>query len=390
MTGKTRDIPVKLTDLRESAPMTAAFAAIGACWGSFAAQVPVLKAQIGASDSMFGVAMLIASIGAVAAMWSAPAIERWLGGPAMKVLSVGMVLVFLVPGMATTVWVFAVSMMVVSMFTGTLDVVMNARVSALEAKTGRSIMGFEHGMFSLSYAISALMTGFARAAGWPPVMIFAGVMVAVLVMTFMVGKSQPSVGAPSGQGDTQNKGGLLTIVLLAGGILLIAFMAEQSTEAWSALHLERTLGAGAIGGALGPTLLGATMAIGRFSGQAVVNRIGAVKLTYVASVVTATGAFMAAFALSIPVAYAGFIILGFGVSVIVPMGFVIVGRVVSNEDRTWAISRITAFGYAGFFFGPPIMGFLSEWYGLDAAFAFVGCTLLVVPVLAYLLSKRAS
>lgn len=380
---------MKLSDLRPAAPMTAAFASIGVCWGSFAAQVPVLKEQIGASDSQFGMAMLIASIGAVVAMWSAPSVERRLGAPAMVVLSIGMVLAFLVPGLLTSVWLFAIAMMVVSMFTGTLDVVMNSRVSALEAKTGRSIMGFEHGMFSLAYAISALMTGFGRAAGLAPVHIFAGAMLVVVVMTFASGKSEASTTkGTTVRGGSSN--GYVPIVLLAGGILLIAFMAEQATEAWSALHLERTLGAGAVGGAMGPTLLGATMALGRFSGQAVVNRVGAVKLTHIAALVTAVGAFTAAFAPSIAVAYAGFIILGLGVSVIVPMGFVIVGRVVSNESRTWAISRITAFGYAGFFFGPPIMGFLSDWQGLHVSFAFIGGSLLVVPVLAYFLSRRAS
>ena len=184
-------------------------------------------------------------------------------------------------------------------------------------------------------------------------------------------------------------GAVVWVVVLGGAILLIGFMAEQSTEAWSALHLERTLGAGAVGGALGPTLLGATMALGRFGGQIIVNRVGPMKVILIASSVSALGAFMAAAAPALSVAYAGFIILGFGVSVVAPMCFVIVGRAVTDETRTKAISRVTAFGYAGFFIGPPIMGYWAEWQGLDASFAFVGAALLLIPLLAWALSKRA-
>ena len=42
-------------------------------------------------------------------------------------------------------------------------------------------------------------------------------------------------------------------------------------------------------------------------------------------------------------------------------------------------------GYLGFFVGPPVLGFLSEWQGLRAAFAIVALALLAVwPLVARL------
>ena len=84
----------------------------------------------------------------------------------------------------------------------------------------------------------------------------------------------------------------------------------------------------------------------------------------------------------------GRVILGLGVSVIVPMCFAIVGAMVSEQARTQAIARTAAFGYAGFFIGPPAMGFLSEWFGLSASFAFIGLSLLLVPILGLFLVRR--
>lgn len=377
---------MKLHDLRVSAPATLAFVAEGLCWGSFAAQIPVLKEQIGASDSQFGIGMLIASAGAIMAMWTAPVIDRFLHKRALAVLAVGMALAFLLPGFSGTVTTFAILMLLATSFSGTLDVVMNARVSSIETVVGKSLMNFQHGIFSTAYAISALMTGLARASGMVSWQIFLIIAIVIGLMAIIMLRPTPSAGGSTNNSKTPVKLGF--VIFLIGSVTLIGFFAEQSTEAWSALHLERSLGAGAVGGALGPALLGGTMALGRFSGQFFVARLGPFRLIVGASIVGALGSFIAASAGTISTAYLGFIVLGLGVSVIAPMGFAIVGQVVSEESRTKAIGRTAAFGYIGFFIGPPIMGFLSEWRGLSASFTFVGMALLLVPLLALPLAKR--
>ncbi|MDG2340516.1 MAG: MFS transporter [Paracoccaceae bacterium] len=377
---------MKLHDLQVSAPVTLAFVAEGLCWGSFAAQIPVLKEQIGASDSQFGIAMLIASAGAVMAMWTAPFFDRILNKWALVVLAVGMGVSFLLPGFSGTVTTFAILMLLATAFSGTLDVVMNARVSSIETVVGKSLMNFQHGIFSTAYAISALMTGLARASGMVSWQIFLIIAAIIALMSIVMLRPTPSDDASTSVSETPIRLGV--VIILIGSVTLIGFFAEQSTEAWSALHLERSLGAGAVGGALGPALLGGTMAMGRFSGQFFVTHFGPFRLIVGASLVGALGSFIAASAGSIPTAYVGFIVLGLGVSVIAPMGFAIVGQIVPAESRTKAIGRTAAFGYIGFFVGPPIMGFLSEWKGLSASFSFVGLSMLLVPLLALPLAKR--
>ena len=380
------DLALEKRDIRTSAPATMAFVAEGLCWGSFAAQIPVLKDQINASDSQFGMAMLVASAGAVVAMWLAPFLDRILDVRALVILALGMSLSFLLPGLTTSVFFFAIFMLFATVFSGSLDVIMNARVSSIEAVTGRSLMGYHHGVFSTAYAISAFMTGLARASGFTSYQIFCVILAIVVVCSFVLIKPTPTPKRDqTGQAQTVRLG---FVILLVGAVILIAFFAEQATEAWSALHLERSLGAGAIGGALGPTLLGATMAIGRFSGQYFLKFLSPTGIIHAASVTAAIGAFIAAMASSTGIAYFGFIVLGLGVSVVVPMGFAVLGQVVSDASRTKAIARAAAFGYVGFFIGPPIMGFLSEWRGLSASFTFVGIALLLVPLLAMPLARR--
>jgi MFS family permease len=169
----------------------------------------------------------------------------------------------------------------------------------------------------------------------------------------------------------------------------VAFLAEQGTEGWSALHLERNLGAGAAAGALGPAFLGLAMAMGRFSGQAVARRYSEAVLLRLAASLAACGALVAAWATALGMAYLGFALLGLGVSVCAPLAFAWVGRLVAPECKARAVSRIAVLGYAGFFVGPPMMGLLSEASGLAASFSAVALLLLTIPAaLVPLLSRR--
>jgi MFS family permease len=349
-----------------------AFVVVGMFWGCFAAYVPVIKDQLGASDALFGTLLLGSATGLVSAMWLAPKADRILGARGMQVGTVMLAIAWLLPGQVTLPIVFAATMAFVGLASGLLDVVMNARVSELEAKHGRPLMNANHAMFSVAYAVGALVVGFTREAGLPPTPVFAGFgVIAVLALPLM----RMDVTYVDAEEGYSGKYPLWPIVL-CGAIVLVAFMSEATVEAWSALHVERTLGGGAAEGALGPAMLGITMAFGRFSGQAVAEKLREIPVVIGASVISAVGAVIAAFATTPLMAYAGFGVLGLGVSVIGPMGLALVGKLVAPHLRTEAISRTAVIGFSGFFFAPMLMGLLSEAFGLRMAFLAVALLLL--------------
>ncbi len=360
-----------------------AFVVIGMFWGCFAAYVPVIKAQLGASDALFGALLLGSATGLVSSMWLAPRADRILGSRAMQVGAALLAFAWLFPGQVTVPLVFALSMALVGLASGLLDVVMNARVSELEARHNRPLMNANHAMFSVAYAAGALIVGAAREAGLPPAPVFAGFGVIAILLLPMMRMDVTYVDAEEGYAGAYP----LWPIILCGAIVLVAFMSEATVEAWSALHVERTLDGGAAEGALGPAMLGITMAIGRFSGQAVAERLREIPVVIGASVISAIGAVIAALAPTPIVAYFGFGILGLGVSVIGPMGLALVGKLVAPHLRTEAISRTAVIGFSGFFFAPMLMGLLSDAFGLRAAFLAVAVLLLSTVPLA-ILAKR--
>ncbi|SEV87490.1 Major Facilitator Superfamily protein [Cognatiyoonia koreensis] len=372
-----------LSALYTSRKPAAAFVVVGLFWGCFAAFVPVLKAQLGANDAVFGTLLIGSATGLVSAMFLAPKADKILGARAMQVGIVLLSLAWLVPAQISIPLVFVFAMALVGAASGILDVVMNARVSELEAKTGRPLMNANHAMFSLAYAVAAVLTGFAREAGIPPIYVFAGFgCFSVLLVPFM----QMDVTYVAAEDGYAGKYPLWPIVL-CGLIVLMAFMSEATVEAWSALHVERTLGGGAAEGALGPAMLGFTMAFGRFSGQAISERFRDLTVVICASAIAATGAVIAALAPTPLVAYVGFGTLGLGVSVIGPIGLALVGKVVPPHLRTEAISRCAVIGFSGFFFAPMLMGLVSEAFGLRIAFLCVSVLLLMATPLALLAAR---
>ena len=365
----------------------AAFAAMGVLWGTFAAVLPDLKAQLGVDEARLGLIMLPTPMAAVAAMLLAPVIGAMLGRVALPVAALLMAAAFALPGQAHAVWAFPLAMMACGGATGLTDVLMNARVAALENDRGLHLMNLCHAAYSFGYAGGAVATGAMRGAGWSPDWVMGSCAVLAGLFALLTLERDGTI-----QGLRKPKDGsaghLGLIPVIGGGIVLIAFLTENAAENWSALHIEKTLGGRPEEGAMGPAVMALTMGFARLAGQGIVARINPFRLLMGGAVLSACGALVAAVAASPAMAYAGFIVMGIGSSVIAPTAFSLVGRLAEPQARARAVARATLFGYFGYFFGPPTLGFLAGAFGLRFAFVFAAAMLLAVLVLAPLMARH--
>ncbi|EEW26832.1 MFS transporter [Rhodobacter ferrooxidans] len=367
-------------------PALAAFAAMGVLWGSFAAVLPDTKAMLGINEATLGLLMLAAPVAAVSAMLAAPFTAGVLGRLALPLGMLAMAGAFFLPGQAAVLWVFALSMAACGASTGTLDVLMNARVAALENDRGIHLMNLCHAAYSLGYAAGALATGLARGAGWTPGMVLgAAAAVSVGLALLAYERDGRIVGLKKPKGE--KVAGLGVVPLIGGAIVLIAFLSENAAENWSALHIEKTLGGSPTQGSLGPAVMALTMGLARLAGQGLLSRISARMLLTGGALLAAFGALVAAAATGPAMAYAGFIVLGLGASVVAPTAFSLVGQMAAPEARARAVARATVLGYFGYFFGPPTLGFIAGAFGLRAAFGFAALALLVVVALAPMMTR---
>lgn len=367
------------------------FVAMGMFWAAIAAQVPVLKSGIGASDAVYGLVFLVSSFGSMSAMWLAPVVDRRLGRNALAAGAGLMALAFVLPGLAGGLAGFVVAMVLAATASGLTDVLMNARVSDLEARTGRPLMNLNHAVFSFSYAASAILTGWAREAGWTPIEVLALLSFVVLVATPLVREPRDAAPVPEEIAGAPRGSANAPIVWIGGVVVMIAFLSESAVEGWSALHLERELGGDPAEGALGPAVLGLTMGIGRLSGQILAARYPEWLMITVACLLSAAGLVLAASADQLAVAYLGFGAMGLGISVVAPMALAVVGRSVSERARVAAIGRAALIGFMAFSWGPSLMGLTSQVFGLRWSFLGVAVLLVLTAALvAPRLGRRAA
>jgi predicted MFS family arabinose efflux permease len=348
----------------------AALMCVGVFWGGFAALVPDIKSTVGASDGEFGLALIFSALGSMSSMYLAPRVGTLLGRLAIPIVGAFLVLAFFYPLLASTVTGLSIMLYFMGASVGMLDITANVRISTLESRHGVHLMNLNHAMFSFAFGGAAFVTGLARKSGMGPAEILPALAVVGALLVLMMLEKSGSYTQPKldeDMSDVVRRPPWMAIAMTAL-ILFCGFVGENSTEAWTALHIERTLG-GAVGeGAFGPTTLGIVMGFGRLSGQFVAEKIGETRLILWSAICGTVGAVIIAVAPTQFIVLFGVAVVGLGMAVVVPSVNSVLGKMVREDQRSHAISRAWMFGMIGFFIGPSIMGGISEYFGLRIAF----------------------
>jgi len=343
-----------------------AMAALGTFWGGFAAYLPEYKLRAGVEDGVFGLILLGSALGGMIGMAAAPRVGRWLGGRVMPILATLLALAALAPLAIGSALSLALVLVVMGATMSSLDIAANVRISELEEESNLPLMNWNHAMFSLGLAAAAFLAGIARRAGVAPELSLP-VLFAILAfaMLAMIERRRPVAiaGGPAAHGGTP-----WPVVLPAAAILFAAFVTENTTETWSALHIERDLGAAAGDGAFGPAMFGLVMGLCRLAGQLLAARLGEARLVAISALFGVAGAVLTWLAWAPAIAVLGVGLIGAGVAVVVPSANSLLGRRVAREHRSHAISRAWLIGFTGFFIGPVVMGLVAERAGLAAIF----------------------
>lgn len=167
---------------------------------------------------------------------------------------------------------------------------------------------------------------------------------------------------------------------LLGVVAFCALLAEGAVFDWSGIYLAQVVEAGEGVAALGLATFSLTMGAGRLLGDRVVARLGSPTTVLVGGVLATSGVTLVLGAVSLPLAIAGFGIMGLGLSVVFPLTLRAAGRHAYPSGP--AIAATSTLGYMGFLLGPPVIGLLAEETGLRAALVIVGAACAVAAVLS--------
>ena len=270
-----------------------------------------------------------------------------------------------------------------------LDITANVEISAREVQKKTHLMGVAHAMFSFAFAATAFGCGLARQAGYGPDQVFP--ILAVICIGIIALTISPRDQILTSQEDDTASGRRApwVAIILTGVILFASFIGENATEAWSALHIERTLGAEAGHGSLGPATLGLVMGFGRLAGHTVAERLGHARVIFWSAALGIIGALIIAAAQTPFIVIVGVSVIALGMAVIVPSANSILGAYVTEAQRSHALSRAWMVGIVGFFIGPAMMGGIAELFGLRMSFVAVALIVALILPSIVVLKRQA-
>lgn len=370
---------------RQAAIPLTAFVLMGFFWGSWAALVPEVQARTAATPPELGLALLWAGFGALPAMLLTGRLWDRFGRRLVSVTLLFFGLAAVLPGLAPNVLFLGMAMALVGAGSGALDVAMNSQIGDIEAATGQRLMYLAHALFSLAVLLASISAGLLRELEVGPVPVLGSVSLALVVVALAAlsaqrGRQRQRPASQARPAASAAPADLRRTVALLGVLCAAAFLIEDALMSWSALHLERSLGASpAIGGA-GPGLFAGAMFIGRSLGQVLGRRFGERELLLGSGVLAAVGITIAAWAPTAEISLLGLVIAGAGVALAAPALFSRAGRLAGAALRGSAISTLTVFGYLGFIVGPPMVGVIAGFS--DLRFSFTALALLALAMAA--------
>lgn len=362
------------------------FLVSGIGMAAWAPMVPYAKARLGLDDAQLGLMLLAFGGGSMASMPFVGWLSHRFGNRRVIVAS-GWLLCLALPvlALAPNVAVLTAALLYFGVMLGAVDVAMNAHAVEVERRDGRVLMSGFHGLFSLGGLAGAAGMSALLALGLPlPLAALAvSALLAALVLHLRGGLLPNVGGAAAGHAPFRMPHGA---VLLLGLLCFVSFMAEGSMLDWSAVFLRDFRGFAPSAAGIGYACFSVAMALGRLTGDRLIQRIGPVWAVRVGAGLAATGFALAA---SVPwpgAALAGFVLVGLGASNIVPVMFSAAGRLPGSSPAI-AIAAVTMLGYAGLLSGPALIGFISRLASLPLALAVVAGLLLLVAASARIVRR---
>ncbi|WP_055478612.1 MFS transporter [Sphaerimonospora mesophila] len=362
---------------RARVAVSVTFALHGAVMGSFATRIPWLQDQLNVNTGELGLALLAPAVGSLLTMPTASRITHRYGGRAVTRWLICLWCGALaLPALAPNLPVLCATLAVYGAASGMSDVAMNAQGVVIEQRVGRSIMSGLHGMWSLGGLIGGGV-GSVAAHAEVDARLHLGVMAfALAVAGAVVGGLLLDVRSEADAAEPPRFALPSRAVLIIGLVGFCAVFAEAAGHDWCAVYLTQVTGASPGVAAASYSAFAFTMAAGRFCGDAVVRRLGTVAVVRLGGTLGSLGGVIVVIAREPLPAIVGFMLIGLGIAVIIPLVFAAAGNAANTPSE--GVAGAATISYSAGFLAPSAIGWIAEASTLPVSFTLVTAMLAAV------------
>ncbi len=388
------ELPPSSRVSRSRLAVSALFFLNGALTATWVSRIPALQSQHSLTHAELGFALLAMALGAVLAM----PLTGWVisrRGSEMPTRLAAFLFCAALPFLAGegSGLAFVLTLGLVGVIHGALDVAMNAQAVEVERLAAKPIMSSFHALFSAGGLTGAASGAAFAAVGLGPAAHFRLVALGFSLIALVGGASlvrgAPPVPAHSALPPARTRALPPRALFALGALALCTMVGEGAMADWGALFLREVHHASESVAASGYAAFSIAMAVGRIFGDRLIAALGPLRLTRLGGSLAAAGLMVALFIPSSLAALVGFAGVGMGLATLVPMVFSAAGRL-PGVAAGIGLSTVTTMGYLGFLAAPPLIGFVAERVGLRGALGLLVASSLMTIWLAPALQPRTS
>ncbi|MFD2081511.1 Fucose permease [Actinopolymorpha cephalotaxi] len=373
------------------------FGLVGFVPANWLVRVPDVKAQVGASAGDLGLALLCGSLGSLAALTVAARLcERFGTRRVLVVAGFALCAILVLPGLAGSVRALGAALAVFGVAQSTFNIALNSTAVEVATASGNPLMPTLHGIFSVGGLVGAALgglladhlspvvhlgltalLGLAVTAVAGPALLRSGRATTAAAAAAAAASGTPDAASDSDRAHAWRR--VRWVVLAFGLVAACTAFGEYASNNWAALHLRQDLAATAAVAGYGYATYACAIAGGRFLGSRLIRRLGETAVLSGGFALAAVGVLVASWAGrlpggGLPVAFAGYVVLGLGLANVYPVCISRAGALGGPRG----VSRISMSASVGILSQGPLIGFVADRRGLPLALS----TVAVLAVLA--------
>lgn len=354
----------------------------GLCFSSWASRIPDIRLKLHLDNAALGGVLLGLPAGLLTSLPLAGWLVARFGSRPVALLAAILYAITLPSlGLAAAPWQLVACLFVFGMGGNLLNISMNTQAIGTEALYGRTIMASYHGIWSVAgFSGAAIGTLFIR-LGWLPYQHFI-VITSLALLIVAVASGQLLAQDAHAAGEDRPIFAWPDRSLINLGIIAFCSMiCEGAMFDWSGVYFQKVIQPPHGLVAIGYTAFMSTMASGRFLGDWLATKWGIKRILQLSGTLTATGLLTAILFPWLFPALAGFLLVGAGVSSVVPLVYSAAGRSKVLSPGV-ALAAVSTIGYLGFLAGPPFIGFIAQAFNLRVSLGLIAVLGSVIALMA--------
>lgn len=345
--------------------------------GSWASRIPALRDGLQLSHSMLSIVLLCGGLGAVISYPFAMRMMAKFGDRKTTLYAgLGLCSVLIAIGAAPSTLLLMLAVLFLGITCGCFGVGLNSVASHYEKQAGQSKMAMLHAMGCAGSLGGALLSSVVAGAHMKPLAHF---LILTMPVSFLFWFCFQLIGTSSTTRPIEKKAfALPSRPLLMLGILgFCGAMAENSIVDWASVFMKDHFGVSEGFAPLALSAFTVAMLISRLTGDQLKEKYGARRPLTAGGLLAAAGMVFAIFAPNAYWALAGFACAGMGLSLLFPFVLSVAGK-----QGVMAAASVGTMTNIGALMGPPVIGTLADYLGMQAALAFIALLSLVIGTVA--------